>query len=107
SGVGVESQRNCPAVKHGNRKNYNVIVECRKKTVSGYCCECPNGNRTVGCCSHVPSILWYLGLARYDTTQLNTPSNSYIDYFKDVNEVSDLSSTHDDDDDNDVLYSLM
>ncbi|CAF1214590.1 unnamed protein product [Didymodactylos carnosus] len=49
--------------KHSNRKNYNVIVEYNRKTVTGYCCECPNGNRTVGCCSHVASIMWYLGIA--------------------------------------------
>ncbi|CAF4644902.1 unnamed protein product, partial [Didymodactylos carnosus] len=70
--------------KQSNRKNYNVIVEYNRKTVTGYCCECPNGNRTVGCCSHVASIMWYLGIARYDTKKLNTPSNSYINYFKDA-----------------------
>lgn len=27
--------------------------------VIAYCCTCPNGLRTVGCCSHVMAIVWY------------------------------------------------
>lgn len=31
----------------------------------GYCCSCVSGNRTVGCCSHVMTVVWYLGWARH------------------------------------------
>ncbi|KAL0879440.1 hypothetical protein ABMA27_003191 [Loxostege sticticalis] len=30
-----------------------------------YCCNCIVGKRTVGCCAHTMSIIWYLGWARY------------------------------------------
>jgi hypothetical protein len=35
------------------------------ETVWGYCCSCPNGLRTVGCCSHIATVLWFLGLGQY------------------------------------------
>jgi SWIM zinc finger len=34
-------------------------------SVSGYSCSCPNGLRTVGCCAHIATVLWYLGYARH------------------------------------------
>ncbi|CAH2089004.1 unnamed protein product [Euphydryas editha] len=40
---------------HGN--DYNSILR--------YCCDCPNGERTVGCCSHVAAIIYYLSYGRY------------------------------------------
>lgn len=39
-----------------------VLVDENKRGpagISGYCCSCKNGLRTVGCCSHVMSIIWY------------------------------------------------
>ena len=35
--------------------------------VSGYCCSCPNGLRTVGCCAHVATVLWFLGFGRHQS----------------------------------------
>lgn len=37
----------------------------RKGTVE-YCCNCLVGRRTVGCCAHVMTMVWYLGWARYE-----------------------------------------
>lgn len=34
--------------------------------IIGYCCECKNGLRTVGCCSHVTTTIFYLGYARHN-----------------------------------------
>lgn len=31
-----------------------------KGSVVAYCCECQNGLRTVGCCSHVMCVIWYV-----------------------------------------------
>ncbi|CAF1087076.1 unnamed protein product [Didymodactylos carnosus] len=45
------------------------------------------------------------GLARYESTLLYSPTNSYINYFKDAYDLSDLSL--DDSDDDGTLYSLM
>lgn len=37
--------------------------ECGAPSILGYCCNCKVGNRTVGVCSHVMSLLFYLGFA--------------------------------------------
>ena len=37
-----------------------------KPAIKEYCCQCKNGLRTVGCCAHVMSILWYLGFCRFN-----------------------------------------
>lgn len=47
-----------------NRKYHNAFVLINtigvdEKTVLGYCCECYNGLRTVGCCSHVMTVIWF------------------------------------------------
>ena len=34
--------------------------------ILGYYCTCKAGARTLGTCSHVASILWYLGYARHE-----------------------------------------
>jgi len=34
-------------------------------SVSSYTCSCPQGLRTVGCCAHIATVLWYLGYARH------------------------------------------
>lgn len=36
------------------------------RSVCGYCCSCFVGNRTVGCCSHVMALLYYIGIVRGD-----------------------------------------
>ncbi|KYN17567.1 hypothetical protein ALC57_10144 [Trachymyrmex cornetzi] len=33
--------------------------------VTHYACECANGRRTIGCCSNVAAIIYYLSYARY------------------------------------------
>ena len=30
-----------------------------------YTCDCANGSRTVGCCSHIAAIVYYLAHVRY------------------------------------------
>ncbi|XP_028170363.1 uncharacterized protein LOC114360013 [Ostrinia furnacalis] len=44
--------------------NYRKII-MRRRAIIGYCCNCIVGLRTVGCCSHVMSIVWYLAYARH------------------------------------------
>ncbi|XP_076246511.1 uncharacterized protein LOC143186687 [Calliopsis andreniformis] len=59
--------------RHINSKTYRCYIDYTPNSigVSGikrYCCECPNGNRTIGCCSHVAAIIYYLSHARYLST---------------------------------------
>lgn len=34
--------------------------------ILGYYCSCKNGLRTVGCCSHTMTVIYYLGFAQYN-----------------------------------------
>ncbi|XP_044586031.1 uncharacterized protein LOC123266063 [Cotesia glomerata] len=56
--------------RHIKSKTYHCFVEYQsdKNDISGitrYCCDCANGRRTVGCCSHIAAIIYYLSHARY------------------------------------------
>ncbi|CAF3342724.1 unnamed protein product [Rotaria socialis] len=91
--------------KHSNRKDYNVLIQYNDQTVIAACCACRNENRNIGCCSHIASIIWYLGIARHTKHKyLNHRSSSYMKLFEEAAEVSDLSS--DEEDDDAILYSL-
>lgn len=55
--------------RHVNKLAYRtyLLIDANKtgnKSIIGYYCGCKNGARTVGSCSHVMSIIWYLGFAR-------------------------------------------
>ncbi|XP_043287510.1 uncharacterized protein [Venturia canescens] len=56
--------------RHIKAKTYRCFIDYRPNVIgiSGirrYSCECANGRRTVGCCSHVAAIIYYLSHARY------------------------------------------
>jgi hypothetical protein len=56
--------------RHIGRKVYRCFIEYKPNTIgwsgiSRYCCECANGLRTIGCCSHVAAIIFYLAHGRY------------------------------------------
>lgn len=51
--------------------------------ILGYYCLCKAGARTVGCCAHVASILWYLGYARHNEN-ITYPSNQLLHRISDA-----------------------
>ena len=56
--------------RHASKKRYRLFIDYLPDSVglSGikrYYCECANGNRTIGCCSHVAAVIYYLSHARY------------------------------------------
>lgn len=56
--------------RHVNSKSYKCFIDYEPNSIgySGikrYCCECANGNRTIGCCSHIAAIIYYLAYGRY------------------------------------------
>ncbi|CAH2089005.1 unnamed protein product [Euphydryas editha] len=56
--------------RHINRKVYRIYIHYISEgndynSILRYCCDCPNGERTVGCCSHVAAIIYYLSYGRY------------------------------------------
>ena len=61
--VGVHSRNRCNTF-------YKVYVKYQPNgrgsdAITEYACRCKVGSRTVGCCSHITSVLWFLGCARY------------------------------------------
>jgi hypothetical protein len=51
-------------------KTHNLWIQYNSEeegleAISAYYCRCKNGSRTVGCCSHVCAVLWYLGFQRH------------------------------------------
>lgn len=56
--------------RHVKKRIYNVYIKYNPegsdiKSIEVYYCDCPNGRRTVGCCSHVSACIYYLSYARY------------------------------------------
>ena len=46
-------------------KYASSAVQFNESSILGYCCSCTPGLRTVGCCSHITTLIWYLGFGRY------------------------------------------
>ncbi|XP_066248319.1 uncharacterized protein [Euwallacea similis] len=72
--------------RHSNRKTYTSFIDytLKRNDVAGicrYCCDCANGKRTVGCCSHVAAIIYYLSHARYLARIIN-PAEILTNMFK-------------------------
>lgn len=64
--------------RHINRKSYQCFIEYEPnmnnhKGIKRYTCDCANGNRTIGCCSHVASIIYYLSHGRYKSKIIKPP----------------------------------
>jgi hypothetical protein len=74
----LENEKNLIRVKipsrHKSQKIYNIFIRfslrSKQKPIEGWYCDCVAGARNVGSCSHVASVLWYLGVARNDQTKL-------------------------------------
>ncbi|XP_026464766.1 uncharacterized protein LOC113367370 [Ctenocephalides felis] len=87
--------------RHINRKKYNVYIEytplgTNYRSILRYCCSCPNGLRTVGCCSHIAAIIYYMSFARY-LSRIIRPSEILSKIF--IIEETSVAINHDSDDD--------
>lgn len=57
--------------RHINSKEWKLWIRYIKYNdendgkIDGWYCKCSAGARTVGCCAHVASVLWYLGYHRH------------------------------------------
>lgn len=49
----------------GGKHHHIFVLVDKSKTgiyaIREYCCTCESGSRTVGCCSHLMTIVWFLG----------------------------------------------
>jgi len=74
----LENEKNLIRVKipsrHKSQKIYNIFIRfslrSKQKPIEAWYCDCVAGARNVGSCSHVASVLWYLGVARNDQSKL-------------------------------------
>lgn len=89
------------ASRHISRKTYHCFLEYIPNTndVSGiqrHYCECTNGIRTVGCCSHLAAIIYYLSNARY-MSKIIRPAKTLTKLFR--NEQISVTIKYDSDND--------
>ena len=69
--------------RHHNSTKYYIYVlvdvaKAGSEGVIGYCCQCKSGLRTVGCCTHIMTVLWYLGFGKYQP-EIKQPAASLSD----------------------------
>lgn len=88
--------------RHKNAKTYNVYVHYSANTVGcagirRYCCDCANGNRTIGCCSHVATVVYYLSYGRFLSKEFE-PARILSDLFS-FDEITPVIEENSDDDD--------
>ena len=80
------------SLDHGTDSNPDLIFTSSlpSKTVSkikqsssitGWYCECKNGTRTLGCCCHVATVIYYLSVLRHEPMKPNKPAESLISVF--------------------------
>ena len=65
-------------VNHNSNNERNT-----NRQILGYYCTCKSGARTLGCCAHVTSVLWYLGYARHEQI-IRYPSRALLNYIMDA-----------------------
>jgi hypothetical protein len=46
--------------------------------VNKWYCDCPQGGRVLGFCSHVASVLYYLGVVQYDLSLMAPKQRSLL-----------------------------
>jgi hypothetical protein len=53
------------------------------ESIEGWYCGCQTGMRTVGCCSHVATVLWYFGYFR-NSSDAKMPEKKFMKYILDA-----------------------
>ncbi|OXU19449.1 hypothetical protein TSAR_011578 [Trichomalopsis sarcophagae] len=70
-------------IRYPNIENDQMEDEGENQVILGYYCTCKAGARTLGCCAHVGSILWFLGWARHQQN-IRYPSTVLFRYILDA-----------------------
>ncbi len=85
----VPEEKNLVKVKlnsrHLSSTIYTIFIEFdkndSKEHIKSWCCDCKSGLRTVGCCAHVASVMWYLGVAKNKTNLIKLIFSTYLTTF--------------------------
>lgn len=77
--------------RHVGSKCYNVWIQFNEIAVlSWYCnCNCRAGSRVVGTCSHIASVLWFLGFARH-TNKIKDTTKQWSDFVADARDLHEV-----------------
>jgi hypothetical protein len=67
--IASRHHRGVDKIKDKIRVIYRVFLQYKpeitgRKSIIGWVCNCKNGRRRLGCCSHVAAFIYYLGYAR-------------------------------------------
>ncbi|XP_048750412.2 uncharacterized protein LOC125662290 [Ostrea edulis] len=79
--------------RHVTSKKYLLWIQYSESTVSAWYCKCSAGARVVGVCSHIASVVWYLGFARHNGGSSSGVQN-WGDFVKDA-AIIDVPDTDD------------
>lgn len=87
--------------RHINKKVYRCYVQYDPNSIGyngikNYVCDCANGLRTVGCCAHVATIIYFLSHARY-LSKIIRPAQILTNLFH-VDNVEPVIEEHSDED---------
>ena len=87
--------------RHINSKVYRIYIEYISDgnsydSIPRYCCDCPNGRGTVGCCSHAAGIIYYLSYGRY-LSKVVRPAEALTKLFANTNIPTVINFDSDDD----------
>lgn len=87
--------------RHVGNKTYHIFIHYEPNqtgitAIKGHYCSCPNGYRTVGCCSHIAAVLYYLSNARFKS-RIIKPAAILTNIF----DYQDVSPIIEEDSDND------
>ncbi|CAH2103328.1 unnamed protein product [Euphydryas editha] len=71
--------------RHHNTTKYYIYIlidqdKSGAEAISGHFCQCKNGKRTIGCCAHIMTVLWFLGWGRFET-EISEPAKTLNNIF--------------------------
>lgn len=90
--------------RHTSAKQYQLWIRYESNSfdpIKEWYCQCKNGARVVGCCAHISSVLWYLGLYRHLDSVPECHSDKYPEYELDAGSWSESEASQDDNDEDD------
>ena len=67
--------------RHSNAIRYHAWIHYNLSTnmILAWYCRCRSGARTIGCCGHVASIIWYLSYARLHDFKSSTGRKQFVE----------------------------
>ena len=85
---------------HSNSAFYYTYIEYKEQSeqpIQCWYCNCPIGERVIGCCSHVATVLWCLFRHQGDMSAFIQQSNKYFDFIQDALPISDYDDSSEED----------